>query len=114
MTNSNSLGWIIKNSKKQIPRIIILSMSDMILALVTTALALVSKYAIDAAQKAANATNDEVFAHYRNWIIIYGIIILAIIAGRLLLRVYAQSLTNKVQARFELHKRSKLFNCIMM
>ena len=59
MTNSNSLGWIIKNSKKQIPRIIILSMSNMILALVTTALALVSKYAIDAAQKAANATNDD-------------------------------------------------------
>ena len=114
MTNSNSLGWIIKNSKKQIPRIIILSMSNMILALVTTALALVSKYAIDAAQKAANATNDAVFAHYRNWIIIYGIIILAIIAGRLLLRVYAQSLTIKVQARLEMHMRSKLFNCIMM
>ena len=114
MTNSNSLGWIIKNSKKQIPRIIILSMSNMILALVTTALALVSKYAIDAAQKAANATNDAMFAHYRNWIIIYGIVILAIIAGRLLLRVYAQSLTIKVQARLEMNMRSKLFNSIMM
>ena len=114
MTNSNSLGWIIKNSKKQIPRIIILSMSNMILALVTTALALVSKYAIDAAQKAANATNDAMFTHYRNWIIIYGIVILAIIAGRLLLRVYAQSLTIKVQARLEMNMRSKLFNSIMM
>lgn len=114
MTNSNSLGWIIKNSKKQIPRIIILSMSNMILALVTTVLALVSKYAIDAAQKAANATNDAMFAHYRNWIIIYGIVILAIIAGRLLLRVYAQSLTIKVQARLEMNMRSKLFNSIMM
>ena len=114
MTNSNSLGWIIKNSKKQIPRIIILSMSNMILALVTTALALVSKYAIDAAQKAANATNDAMFAHYRNWIIIYGIVILAIIAGRLLLRVYAQSLTIKVQARLEMNMRSELFNSIMM
>ena len=114
MTNSNSLGWIIKNRKKQIPRIIILSMSNMILALGTTALALVSKYAIDAAQKAANATNDAMFAHYRNWIIIYGIVILAIIAGRLLLRVYAQSLTIKVQARLEMNMRSKLFNSIMM
>ena len=38
MKDSNSLRWIIKNGKKQIPKIIILSISNMILALVSTGL----------------------------------------------------------------------------
>ena len=102
MKDSNSLRWIIKNGKKQIPKIIILSISNMILALVSTGLALVSKYAIDAAQKAANAKTDLEFTHYRNLIILFGIAILLIISGRLLLRIFAQSLTIKVQASMEM------------
>jgi ATP-binding cassette subfamily B protein len=113
MNKEHSLRWIIKNSKKQIPSIVILSFSNIILALVSTALALVSKYAIDAAQKAACAENHQQFIHYRNLIIIFGAVILAIIAGRLLLRVYSQSLSIKVQARMEMSMRTKLFNNIL-
>lgn len=53
MKDTKSLKWIIKNGKKEIPKILIFSVSNIVLALVSTALALVSKYAIDAAQKAA-------------------------------------------------------------
>ncbi len=113
MKDSNSLRWIIKNGKKQIPKIIILSISNMILALVSTGLALVSKYAIDAAQKAANAKTDLEFTHYRNLIILFGIAILLIISGRLLLRIFAQSLTIKVQASMEMQMRTSLFNKIL-
>lgn len=113
MKNSNCIGWLINNSKKEIPKIIILSISNIILALVTTALALVSKYAIDAAQKAANAQTNQDFVHYRNMIIVFGVAILLIISGRLLLRIYAQSLTIKVQARMEMGMRSKLFTGIL-
>lgn len=113
MKNSNCIGWLINNSKKEIPKIIILSISNIILALVTTALALVSKYAIDAAQKAANAQTNQDFVHYRNMIVVFGVVILLIISGRLLLRIYAQSLTIKVQARMEMGMRSKLFTGIL-
>ena len=113
MKDTKSLRWIIKNGKVQIPKIIILSISNMILASVSTVLALVSKYAIDAAQKAAGAKSDTDFAYYRNLIILYGLVILAIIAFRLILRIYTQSLSIKVQAGMEMHMRSKLFGEIL-
>ena len=50
MKNQNSLKWIIKNSKGEIPKIFILSISNILLALVATVLALVSKLAIGSAQ----------------------------------------------------------------
>lgn len=113
MKNSNSLKWIIKNGKKEIPKIIILSISNIVLALVNTILALVSKYAIDAAQNAAGAKTHQEFAHYRNLIIVFGVAILLIISGRLILRIYAQSLIIKVQARMEMAMRTSLFNGIL-
>ena len=39
MKNQNSLKWIIKNSKGEIPKIFILSISNILLALVATVLA---------------------------------------------------------------------------
>lgn len=113
MKNSESLRWIIKNSKKEIPQIIILSISNIILALVSTMLALVSKYAIDAAQKAAGAVGRQEFLHYRNLIFVFGLVILLIISARLFLRIYAQSLTIKVQAHMEMTMRTSLFREIL-
>lgn len=113
MKDRDSLRWIIKNGRGYITKIFVLSMSNIMLALVTTFLALISKYAIDAAQNAAGAVNNQDFVHYRNQIIFYGIIILLIIAGRLILRIYAQSLTIKVQAGMEMEMRSKLFGGIL-
>lgn len=69
MKNQNSLKWIIKNSKGEIPKIVILSISNILLALVATVLALVSKLAIDSAQRAATASSNAEFLHYRNLII---------------------------------------------
>lgn len=61
MKNQNSLKWIIKNSKGEIPKIVILSISNILLALVATVLALVSKLAIDSAQRAATASSMQEF-----------------------------------------------------
>ena len=113
MKDTNSLRWIIKNGKRQIPKIIILSVSNMILASVATALALVSKYAIDSAQRAATAHSGAEFAHYRNQIVFYGVLILVIITFRLCLRIYTQSLAIKIQASLEMHMRSNLFEDIL-
>lgn len=85
MNKNSGLKWTIKNSKKQMPWIIALSVSNIVLALIGTILALASKFAIDAAQKAATSKTNVEFVHYRNLIIIYGIIIFGIIAGRMIL-----------------------------
>ncbi len=111
--NSKGLRWIIKNGKKEIPFIIILSISNIALASVTTLLALVSKYAIDVAQKAAGAVNHQEFVYYRNRIIFFAIIILLVITGRLIVRVLTQSLNIKVQARLEMDMRNRLFTSIL-
>lgn len=114
MKNQDSLKWIIKNSKGEIPKIVILSISNILLALVATVLALVSKLAIDSAQRAATASSNGEFLHYRNLIIFNCILILVVITSRLLLRVFTQSLTIRVQAKMEMKMRGRLFYSIMM
>lgn len=113
MENKQGLKWIIKNSKKEIPWIIILSISNVILALISTVLALVSKMAIDSAWKASVATNSSDFAHYKNLIILNCILIFVIITLRLILRIFAQSRSVKVQASLEMKMRASLFSSIM-
>lgn len=113
MKETSGLKWIRKNLKKHTWAIIVLSVSNMILALVTTILALASKYAIDAAQNAANATSEDVRMEYIKLIIVFGVAILAIITGRMLLRIYTQSLAIKVQAKMEMELRSRLFQDIL-
>ncbi|MFQ6929597.1 MAG: hypothetical protein ACLRR3_00100 [Eubacterium sp.] len=52
--------------------------------------------------------------HYRNLIIFNCILILVVITSRLLLRVFTQSLTIRVQAKMEMKMRGRLFYSIMM
>lgn len=113
MKNQDSLKWIVKNSKKEVPKIIILSICNILLALVATVLAIVSKLAIDSAQKAATAVGSSEFAYYRNMIILNCVLILIIITARLLIRVFSQSMSIRVQAKMEMNMRGRLFNSIM-
>ena len=113
MKKQSGLNWIIKNYKRYIPKIVLLSAFNIVLALVNTALALVSKYAIDEAQLAANSTNSVDKAYHTNMIIVFGLVVLGIIVGRLLLRIISQSLSIKVQARMEMNMRSTLFGKIL-
>lgn len=113
MENKQGLKWIIKNSKKEIPWIIILSISNVILALISTVLALVSKMAIDSAWRASVATNSSDFAHYKNLIILNCILIFVIITLRLIMRIFSQSKSVKVQASLEMKMRASLFSSIM-
>ena len=77
-------------------------------------MALVSKLAIDSAQRAATASSNAEFLHYRNLIIFNCILILVVITSRLLLRIFTQSLTIRVQAKMEMKMRGRLFYSIMM
>ena len=114
MNKNSGLKWTIKNSKKQMPWIIALSVSNIALALIGTILALASKFAIDAAQKAATSKTNVEFVHYRNLIIIYGIIIFGIIAGRMILRTNVLTWQKKMESFLEsLHFRQHRTYLIM-
>lgn len=113
MKDSESLSWIIKNGKKQIPRVVFLSISNILLALSSTGMALASKSAIDAAQKAAGATGDAEVTYYTNRIAIFAAVLLFIVVTRICVRVFTQSLSIKVQAGMEMDMRAKLFRGIL-
>ena len=110
--NSEGLRWIVKNCKKEIPFVVLLSVFFIILALVNTVIALLSKYAIDAAQHAAEATGAA-RDKYIHDIIMWGIIILVVISARLILRVVSSAMGIKVQAKLTMKFRSKLFYGIL-
>lgn len=113
MKESQGLKWIIENSRGYRGKIVALSLFNVFLAVASTALAVVSKYAIDSAQKAAEAQNVTAREHYIHMIIVFGMIIFAIIVGRLFLRIYNQSLTIRTQAGLEMEMRSDLFSGIL-
>ena len=114
MKESAGFHWILKNSKGYKGKIFFISIFNMLLALVTTTLAVISKQIIDAAQNAAEARTDVIRTQEIHRIIFFGILIFVIIIGRLALRVYNQSLAIRVQAGLEMSMRSKLFYQILM
>ena len=70
MKDRESLVWIKAKAKKQSFRIIILSIANIILALIGTGLSVLSKFAIDAAANAADAQGHDEFIKFRNQIIV--------------------------------------------
>ena len=110
--NSEGLRWIVKNCKRDIPFVVLLSVFYIILALVNTVVALLSKYAIDSAQHAAESSGV-LRDKYIQDIIMWGIIILAVITGRLIIRVASAAIGIKVQAKLVMKFRTKLFYGIL-
>ena len=124
--NSEGLRWIIKNSKREIPFVVLISVFYIALALINTLLALFSKYAIDAAQKTVESKTftvdgktfgeivNEIFKNpYTQKIVFWTAVILAVITVRLIIRVVASAIGIKVQARLTMKFRTKLFYGIL-
>ena len=110
--NSEGLRWIIKNCKRDIPYVVLISVLYVLLALVNTVIALFSKYAIDAAQYAAGSQGAARDKHIHD-IIMWGVIILAVITARLIMRVASSAIGIKVTARLTMRFRTKLFYGIL-
>ncbi len=110
--NSEGLRWIVKNCKRDIPFVVLLSVFYIILALINTLVALLSKYAIDSAQHAAE-TEGAVRDKYIHGIIMWGVVILVVITARLIIRVVSSAVSIKVCARLVMRFRTKLFYGIL-
>ncbi len=102
-----------KNSRHQWLKIIFISLFNIVLALVSTAIAAVSKFAIDAAYKSSIATTKSLKDRYFKEIVFFGIIILVIILLRMIIRIVAQSITVRVAAELNMSIRMNLFKNIM-
>ncbi len=113
MKESKGLYWIINHSKGYRGKIIALSLFNVLLALANTSLAVVSKYALDAAQKAAEVPQGDVRSHYIKMVVVFGVVLFLIIVGRIALRIINQSLNIRTQAGLEMEMRSELFSGIL-
>ncbi|MBR3644910.1 MAG: ABC transporter ATP-binding protein [Lachnospiraceae bacterium] len=107
----SSVLWIYKNTKMHIPKIILLSVINGILAFIGVALALLSKRIIDSAVKIAGNGNsgDKEYDE----LIVFGVLLLVVITVRLILRITVQSVSVKVQANMEMRMRADLFQSII-
>ena len=124
--NSEGLRWIIKNCKRDIPYVVLISVFYIILALVNTVVALFSKYAIDAAQDTIKSgtfsishktighiIHDVITNPYTQKILMWAGIILIIITARLIIRVVVSAISIRVTAKLTMRFRTKLFYGIL-
>lgn len=111
MKDRESIKWLYKITKKQIPNIILLSLNNAVLALIGVAVALLSKKIVDVAVEIA-ATSEKADRDY-TMLIVFGVAMLAAITARVLVRIFTQSLSVKVQAKMEMGMREKMFHSIL-
>lgn len=101
-TNGGGLKWIIKNSKKQIFPIIIVTIFYCILAFIGVYNALISKSVVD------SAVNGNM-----NGVVFYGITFAVIIFIQLLMRIITRSWYFKIGSRLTIHFRQIVFNTLL-
>lgn len=111
LKNKSSIKWLYKITRKQVPRIIVLSVCNAILAMIGVAVALLSKRIIDEAVIIASTQGNQ----RKDYIglVTFGGLLLAVISFRLILRIITQSTSIKTQARMEMGMRAKMFERIL-
>ncbi|MBE5958546.1 MAG: ABC transporter ATP-binding protein [Lachnospiraceae bacterium] len=109
MKDRDTIKWLYKITKKQIPTIIMLSLSNAALAAIGVVIALLSKKVIDSAVRVAAGKGEQSYTQ----LIIYGCLIFMIISLRVITRIVTQSLSVKAQARMEMGMRAKMFKSIL-
>lgn len=107
MKREKSLRWILKASKKQIPLLCVLSVSSVITSVSYIAPALISRHVINTAVSGGS------FAAAKHEIIKYGLVLLAVIIGQLLLLALNSHLKAVIGGRIEMSLRHALFGSVM-
>lgn len=111
MRDRDNIKWLYKITRKYIPKIIVLSFSNAILAIIGVLVALLSKKIVDIAVEIAKVPKET--TSY-TMLLVFGIAMLFTITLRLVIRVFTQSLSVRVQADMEMGMREKLFNSILI
>lgn len=82
MRDRDNIKWLYKITKKQIPKIVLLSLSNAIMAVIGVAVALLSKKIIDEAVGIAVSTNKNY-----TMLVVFGFVMFAAITVRVMIRI---------------------------
>lgn len=102
MKKENTQKWIIDNSKKELPMLVLLVAGNALFAVCGVLTALFSKNIIDCAQNGS-----------RSGLLRYGIILFAIFAVQIVLRMCMKSLEIRIQGKIEIRIKTNLFSNIL-
>lgn len=102
MRDRETLKWLYRKSKKDIPRIIALSAVNVFYAVLSVVMVMLSKYVIDA------ATNRDM-----NGIIRFGVMMIVAITVRAGFKIISGSMEVTIQAKLEIRMKSELFSEIL-
>lgn len=95
--------WIVRNSKPQAVNIILLALVYGVMAYTGVAMAQLSRHIVDSA------------AYDRNWnaVLFFGCMLLALTLFQVAIRIFANITVFNVNAKLEIHLKSKLFDCML-
>ena len=102
MKNNSALNWIVKSSKKELGGLVLLVIGNALYSVCGVSMAVFAKYIIDSA-----ARGD------RDGLLKYAVILLAVIAAQIALRLGCKALEVRISGKLEIKYKSELFSQIL-
>lgn len=102
MKDKDTLSWLLKRIKPQLLKMITLVIGNGLYAASSIIFSLMCKGIVDGA-----------VTHNRNKVIEYGVYLLCVILGQLLLRLYCNSLSEYIRCKLNMSMRSRMLNTLL-
>ncbi len=102
MKNNSALNWIVKSSKKEFGALVLLVIGNALYSACGVSMAVFAKYIIDSAVRGD-----------RDGLLKYALILLAVIAAQIALRLGCKALEVRIAGKLEIKYKSELFSQIL-
>ncbi|MDO4847140.1 MAG: ABC transporter ATP-binding protein [Clostridiaceae bacterium] len=102
MKNNSALNWIVKSSKKELGGLVLLVIGNALYSACGVSMAVFAKYIIDSAVRGD-----------RDGLLKYAVILLAVIAAQIALRLGCKALEVRISGKLEMKYKSDLFSQIL-
>ena len=102
MKNNSALNWIVKSSKKELGGLVLLVIGNALYSACGVSMAVFAKYIID------SAVHGD-----RDGLLKYAVILLAVIAAQIALRLGCKALEVRISGKLEMKYKSELFSQIL-
>jgi ATP-binding cassette subfamily B protein len=102
MKNNSALNWIVKSSKKELGALVLLVIGNALYSACGVSMAVFAKYIIDSAVRGD-----------RDGLLKYALILLAVIAAQIALRLGCKALEVRISGKLEMKYKSDLFSQIL-
>ena len=102
MKNNSALNWIVKSSKKEFGALVLLVIGNALYSACGVSMAVFAKYIVDSAVRGD-----------RDGLLKYALILLAVIAAQIALRLGCKALEVRISGKLEMKYKSELFSQIL-